>query len=145
VIAVPADPAATSAWATSSGRITALLLVLAGVESEGAVLPEPLAHGRALRAFAAAVRGADPATAGDAPAAVPAADAAVLGDAARVLGLHLCRYRAFGAADPVVTVLLGEAAVHDVEPEDLVAHVAAVHGMLDPRGTDAPDRWRAAS
>jgi hypothetical protein len=64
--------------------------------------------------------------------------------AARVLATSLCRWRVRGVADLVTAVLRAEAAVHECEPEWLVAQLARVHGVLSaPDAVSAGLVWHA--
>lgn len=155
-----AVPGTGSEWVTAVGQISGVFLALAEVEAEGHTLPEPLRARRALRAWArlktpvmATVRVADPDDA-SAPVAVlvPAADVDTIGAAARTLGRVLCHHRVHSTGGEAAGVLLHEAGVHAITPEQLVAQLARVHGVLDVehpagnRGTDlARDIWRAGS
>jgi hypothetical protein len=118
-------------WTTALGQVSGLLLALREEEVAGGVpLPVPLTHGVTLRAWAAATRS---------PVPVDGEALDLLGWAARTLGRSLCRWRATGARDALVTVLEQEAAVHGCGPERLVAQMARVQGVLT-----APDPASAA-
>ncbi|MFC5138108.1 hypothetical protein ACFPK1_07685 [Actinomycetospora rhizophila] len=125
-------------WTTALGQVSGLLLALREEEVEGGVpLPVPLTHGMTLRSWTAATRG-------PVPADWEALD--LLGWAARTLGRSLCRRRAGGARDVLATVLEREAAVHGCEPEELVAQVARVQGVLTaPDPASAALVWHALS
>ncbi|MEJ2861789.1 hypothetical protein [Actinomycetospora flava] len=113
---------------TARGQVSGLLLALRAAEVDAeVVLPVPLTRGMALDAWAAARR--DPGW--------QALD--LLGWAARTLGRSVARWRATGVRDLLVDVLESEAAVHGCAPEQLVAQVARVHGVLsapDPASAD---------
>lgn len=134
-------PGAHREWVTARGQVSGLWCALREAETDdGAVLPAPLGGGVAQRSWGAVsrdlpgevTRGADP-------------DALrVVGHAARVLGHRLCRWRVSGVADLVTAVLRDEAALHEREPEWLVAQVARVHGVLSaPDPLSAAAVWRA--
>lgn len=137
-VALPGTP---REWLIATGRISGLSFVLMGAEMSGGELPEPLGR-RSARAWGRLVRalGEPPST-----RVLPAADLDVLGAVARALGRELCRYRVSGAVSATVTALLDEAAVHGTSPEQLVAQVARVHGVLDSGpGPAADELWDAA-
>ncbi|MEJ2889435.1 hypothetical protein [Actinomycetospora aeridis] len=130
-------PGTRAQWVTAVGQVSGLLLALRQVETEGAVLPPPLARGTALRAWSAVTRPVlrDPERLTGTDARVM--DLAMVERAARVLGRSLCRAWVIGGGDVVVSVLRREATVHACGPERLVAQVARVHGALtsdDGRG-----------
>jgi hypothetical protein len=132
-------------WVAVLGEVAGLLCALREAEAPDGtvVLPAPLAHGVAMRAWAAVAR---PVRSGGGATPVDLAPHALrlVGRAARVLGDRLCRARASGVDDLVTAVLHDEAAVHGREPEWLVAQVARVHGVLsapDPVGARAV--WHA--
>ncbi len=132
-------------WLTALGQVSGLLCALREVEAPDAtvVLPVPLAHGLALRAWAAVARPVR-SSGGATPVDLAPHALRLVGRAARVLGDRLCRARASGVDDLVTAVLHDEAAVHGREPEWLVAQVARVHGVLsapDPVGARAV--WHA--
>ena len=133
-----APPGTRREWIGALGQVSGLLLALREAEADGAIPPDPLAGGLALRAWSAltrpVLRDPDRITITDArPEAL-----ALVGRTARVLATSLCRWRVNGVADLVTTVLCVEAAVHEREPEWLVAQVARVHGVLS-----APDAFSA--
>jgi hypothetical protein len=141
---VTGPPGTRRAWTTALGQVSGLLLTLREEELSGTALPEVLADGTALRAWSVLTRPVlrDPERV-TLPHARPE-DLAVLGRAARVLGASLCRWRASGAADVVTAVLHSEAAMHDREPEWLVAQLARIHGVLSAPGpVSAWLVWRA--
>jgi hypothetical protein len=135
-------PGTRAEWVTVLGQVSSLLLALRHAEArEGAILPAPLAGGRALRAWGCATRRVRPGA--DQVAGSPA-DVAIVGHAARVLGHALCRAQVAGVDDDAVHVLRLEAGVYHCTPERLVAQLARVHGVLSaPRPASAHAVWRA--
>jgi hypothetical protein len=135
-------PGTRAEWVTVLGQVSSLLLALRRAEArEGAVLPAPLAGGRALRAWGCATRRVRPGA--DQVAGSPA-DVAIVGHAARVLGHALCRAQVAGVDDDAVHVLRLEAGVYHCTPEWLVAQLARVHGVLSAsRPASAHAVWRA--
>jgi hypothetical protein len=135
-------PGTRAEWVTALGQVSGLLLALRRAETgEGAVLPAPLAGGRALRAWGCATRRVRPGA--DQVAGSPA-DVAIVGHAARVLGHALCRAQVAGVDDDAVQALRLEAGVYHCAPERLVAQLARVHGVLSaPHPTSAHAVWRA--
>jgi hypothetical protein len=134
-------PGTPREWTIAIGRISGLMLVLLGSETVGDGLPEPLGRtsARAWDRVTRALR--------DAPddRVIEPRDLDVLGAAARTLGRELCRYRMSGDESAAVAALLAEARVHGTSPEQLVAQVARVHGVLEAGpGTAADDLWTAA-
>ncbi|WP_328306105.1 hypothetical protein [Actinomycetospora sp. NBC_00405] len=125
-------------------QVSGLLLSLRETEANGATPPDPLAGGLALRAWSALTRPVlrDPdriTITGARPEVL-----ALVGRTARVLATSLCRWRVSGVADVVTAVLREEAAVHEREPERLVAQVARVHGVLSaPDAVSAGVVWNA--
>jgi hypothetical protein len=139
-----APPGTRREWVRALGQISGLLLALREAETDGATPPDPLAGGLALRAWSAltrpVLRDPDRITITDARPEV----LALVARTARVLATSLCRWRVSGVADLVTTVLREEAAVHQREPEWLVAQVARVHGVLSaPDAVSAGVVWHA--
>ena len=139
-----APPGTRREWVRALGQVSGLLLALREAETDGAIPPDPLAGGLALRAWSAltrpVLRDPDRITITDArPEAL-----ALVARTARVLATSLCRWRVTGVADLVTAVLREEAAVHECEPEWLVAQVARVHGVLSaPDTVSAGVVWHA--
>jgi hypothetical protein len=146
----PADagddlPGTHREWVTALGQVSGLLCTLREAEAPDGtvVLPVPLAHGVALRAWAAVARPVR-SGGGAVPVDLPPHALRLVGQAARVLGDRLCRARASGVDDLVTVVLHDEADVHGRDPEWLVAQVARVHGVLSaPDPVEARAVWHA--
>jgi hypothetical protein len=140
----PRAPGTRRQWVTALGQVAGLLLALREAEAGGAVLPLPLAGGHALRAWSSVTR---PVLRDPDRITIPDArpeDLAAVAVAARVLGGSLCRWRAGGLTDLVTSALRREAAVHERDPEWLVAQVARVHGVVSaPNPVSARVVWDA--
>lgn len=133
-------PGTPREWLVATGRISGLMLVLSGVGTSGAELPDPLGR-RSARAWGRVVHALR-----NSPSehVLPAADLDVVGAAARVLGRELCRHRISGAGSAAVSALVAEALVHDTSAEQLVAQISGVHGVLESGpGPAADELWRA--
>jgi hypothetical protein len=138
-------PGTHGEWVAVLAEVSGLLCALRAVEAPDStvVLPVPLAHGVALRAWAAVAR-AVRSGGGGMPVDLAPHALRLVGQAARVLGDRLCRARASGVDDLVTAVLRDEAAVHGRDPEWLVAQVARVHGVLAaPDPVEARVVWHA--
>jgi hypothetical protein len=141
---VPGPPGTRRQWVTALGEVAGLLLALREAEADGAVPPLPLAGGHALRAWSAVTR---PVLRDPGRITIPGArreDLAAVAAAARLFGRSLCRWRAGDAPDILTTVVRAQAAVHERDPEWLVAQVARIHGVLSaPDPVSARIVWEA--
>lgn len=140
-------PGSRQEWIFATARVSGVLLTLrSGETGRRIALPDPLAGGRTLRAWARIVRPVLDRAAG-ATVVVPVAELDVVADAAAALGRTLCRSsQRHIADDPVLRLLECEADVLGSTPGSLVAQLARVHGVLTTGCSEtARALWRAGA
>jgi hypothetical protein len=134
-----AFPSVRDEWTTVAAHVSTMLLELIEQESDGDLLPPPLAHRVALQAWGRIKTGVsaalDHSTRPICTVPVSPDDLAVLGAASRELG----RSQLPGGNPAVAAALDRAARPLERSPQQLIMQLARVHGVLDLDDRTTPD------